>query len=251
MKESGTRSVKTGVTIEARMTSSRLPGKVLLPLVGRPALERMVERVRRARGIDQIIVATTVNRTDDPIAELAQSLGIGCHRGSEEDVLQRVLDAANAYRIDVIVELTGDCPLIDPEVISAVVATYREAGVDYVSNCLSSRTFPLGMETQVFATRVLADVARRTSSAEDHEHVSLYIYRHPELYSLLNHPAPAHFQSDLRLTLDTPADYELIRRVYETLYPANPEFGLADILALMKRQPELRSLNAGVQQKHV
>lgn len=234
------------------MTSSRLPGKVLLPIVGRPALERMVERVRRASGIDEIVIATTVNATDDPIAALASKLGIGCHRGSEEDVLQRVLDAANAYRLDVIVELTGDCPLIDPEIIQAVLATYRQAGVDYVSNCLNSRTFPLGMETQVFATRVLADVARRTADAEDHEHVSLFIYRHPELYSLQNHPAlPQFADSGLRLTLDTPADYELIRRVYETLYPANPEFGLADILALMKRQPELRSLNAGVQQKHV
>lgn len=244
--------MKTGITIEARMTSSRLPGKVLLPIAGRPALERMVERVRRVRGIDQIVIATTVNATDDPIAQLATSLGIGCHRGSEDDVLQRVLDAAFAYRLDVIVELTGDCPLIDPEVIQAVLSTYCEAGVDYVSNCLNSRTFPLGMETQIFATKVLADVARRTSDAEDHEHVSLYIYRHPELYSLQNHPAPVPFaDSSLRLTLDTPADYELIRRVYETLYPGNPEFGLADILALMKRQPELRSLNAGVQQKHV
>jgi spore coat polysaccharide biosynthesis protein SpsF len=243
--------MKFGVTIEARMTSSRLPGKVLLPIVGKPALERMVERVRRVAGIDQIVIATTVNGTDDPIAQLAAKLGVGCHRGSEGDVLQRVLDAANAYRLDVIIELTGDCPLIDPDVIEAVLSTYRAAGVDYVSNCLNSRTFPLGMETQVFATRVLADVARRTSHPEDHEHVSLYIYRHPELYSLQNHPAPTPFQSDLRLTLDTPADYELIRRIYETLYPANPEFGLADILALMKQQPELRSLNAGVQQKHV
>lgn len=243
--------MRIGITIEARMTSSRLPGKVLLPIAGKPALERMVERVRRVPGIDQIVVATTVNATDDPIAELAAAMGVGCHRGSEEDVLQRVLDAANAYGLDVIVELTGDCPLIDPAVIAAVISTYRQAGVDYVSNCLNSRTFPLGMETQVFATQVLADVARRTSEAEDREHVSLYIYRHPELYSLRNHPAPPPFQSDLRLTLDTPADYELIRRVYETLYPANPEFGLADILTLMECQPELRSLNAGVQQKHV
>jgi spore coat polysaccharide biosynthesis protein SpsF len=241
---------RVGITIEARMTSTRLPGKVLLPVLGRPMLAMMVERVRRVPGVDAIVIATTVNASDDPIAELAARLGVGCHRGSEEDVLQRVLDAARAHDLDVIVELTGDCPLIDPAVIASVIATYRTAGVDYVSNCLDSRTFPLGMETQVFATDILADVARRTDDAGDREHVSLYIYRHPELYSLQNHPAPAPLADGARLTLDTPADYELIRRVFEALYPTKPDFDLAAILALFRRQPELRALNAGVAQKH-
>lgn len=244
--------MKIIATIEARMTSSRLPGKVLLPAQGKPMLARMVERLRMVPSLDGIVVATTVNATDDPIEALAKELGIGCWRGSEDDVLARVLDAAQAFEADVIVELTGDCPLIDPAIVEQCVQDYKAAGVDYLSNILE-RTYPIGMDTQVFATKILADVASRTDDPTDHEHVSLYIYRHPELYSLKNVPAPAeHFDPELRLTLDTKQDYELIDTVFSALLPAKGAgFSLGDVLTLLKAHPELRKINDHVAHRWV
>jgi len=238
-------------TIEARMTSSRLPGKVLMPCQGQPMLALMIERLRQVPSLDGIVVATTVNATDDPIERLAQDLGVGCWRGSEDDVLMRVLDAAQAFKADVIVETTGDCPLIDPGIVDACIRRYRALGVDYVSNVLE-RGFPIGMDTQVFATAILADVARRTAAPVDHEHVSLYIYRHPELYTLANVAAPDHqFDPELRLTLDTPQDFQLIDKIFGALHAANPRFSLDDILALLKANPEWRALNSQVEHRYV
>lgn len=242
---------RTVATIEARMTSTRLPGKVLKEAVGKPMLELMIERLRRAPSLDGIVVATTANAADAPVAALAERLGVGVWRGSENDVLQRVLDAATHHGIDVIVETTGDCPLIDPAAVEDCIRVYRAAKVDYVSNVLE-RSYPVGMDTQVFATSILADVARRTNDPADREHVSLYIYRHPEIYSLRNAPAPpALARPDLALTLDTPEDYRLIGAVFETLYPKNPAFTLADVLALLDRRPEIAAMNAHVHRKKV
>src|SRR3954470_10802095 len=153
-------------TIEARMTSSRLPGKVLLPVLGRPLLELMVERLRRARTIDEIVIATTEDATSDPLQELAERLGIGCFRGSEDDVLARVLGAAQAYDAELIVELTGDCPLIDPALVDHLIERHREGGADYTANVLD-KTYPLGFAVQVFPTRVLAEVAELTDDPAD------------------------------------------------------------------------------------
>jgi spore coat polysaccharide biosynthesis protein SpsF len=243
--------MKIIATIEARMTSSRLPGKVLLPAQGAPMLARMVQRLKMVPSLDGIVVATTVNAADDPIEALAAELGIGCWRGSEDDVLKRVLDAAHAFEADVIVELTGDCPLIDPVIVEHCIQAYRAAGVDYLSNVLE-RTFPIGMDTQVFATSILDDVARRTLDPTDHEHVSLYIYRHPELYSLKNLAAPPELRDpDLRLTLDTPQDYQLIDQVFAALLPQGPGFPLGDILALLQARPDLRRINDHVAHRWV
>ncbi|MEK9725447.1 MAG: glycosyltransferase family protein [Rhodospirillaceae bacterium] len=236
--------------IEARMTSSRLPGKVLMEAAGKPMLQHMIERLQKVPSLDGVVVATTVNETDRPVVDLAESLGVGHFRGSEEDVLLRVLDAARAHDVDVIVEMTGDCPLIDPALVEACIQGYLAAGVDYVSNVLE-RTYPRGMDTQVFATDVLADVADRTDDPEDREHVSIFIYRNPQIYSLKNMPGPPELTDPgLGLTLDTPEDLDLIRRVFDALYPANPDFTLADILALLKNDPSLAELNAHVRRKH-
>ncbi len=237
-------------TIEARMTSSRLPGKVLMEAVGKPMLELMIERLRRAVSIDEVVIATTVNATDDPLVELAGRLGVGVFRGSEDDVLVRVLDAARAFEADVIVETTGDCPLIDPALVELCIQGYLEAGVDYLSNVLE-RTYPQGMDTQVFATDVLADVAARTDDPDDHEHVSLYIYSHPEIYSLKNLPGPPELTDPrLGLTLDTAEDFEMISRIFEALYADNRRFGLVDVMTYLERNPDVRKLNDHVQRKH-
>ena len=195
--------------------------------------------------------AATTNAADAPVAALAERLGVGLWRGSEDDVLSRVLEAAIHHRIDVIVEMTGDCPLIDPAAVEDCIRVYRAAKVDYVSNVLE-RSYPIGMDTQVFSTSILADVARRTNDPADHEHVSLYIYRHPEIYSLRNVPAASALaRPDLALTLDTPEDYRLIGAVFEALYPKNPAFTLADVLALLDRRPEIAAMNAHVRRKKV
>ena len=238
-------------TIEARMTSSRLPGKVLLPCQGRPMLALMIERLAQVPSLDGIVIATTTNATDDPVQDLAQQLGVGCWRGSEDDVLSRVLDAATAYGADVIVETTGDCPLIDPGIVETCIQRYGELGVDYLSNVLE-RGFPIGMDTQVFAIKILADVAKRTADPVDHEHVSLFIYRHPELYALANVAAlPHQTDPELRLTLDTPQDLALIERIFGALYPGNPKFTLDDILALLRDNPSWRHINSQVAHRYV
>jgi len=243
--------MKTAAIIQARMRSTRLPGKVLLPILGRPMLELMIERLRRVSALDEIIVATTVDPTCNPIEDLAQHLGVACYRGSEDDVLDRVLRAARAFHVDLIVEVTGDCPLIDPETITGVIRCFNSNQVDYCSNILE-RTYPRGMDVQVFPVAVLAEVAEITKDPADREHVSLYIYQHPERYRLLNMASGLQPEAaDLRLTVDTPGDFDLVSRVFERLYPRNPAFGLADILALFDRSPELRGINRNVQQKAV
>ncbi|HZR22186.1 MAG TPA: glycosyltransferase family protein [Vicinamibacterales bacterium] len=243
--------MKTVPIIQARMTSSRLPGKILKPILGRPMLELLIERLRRAKHVDDVVVATTSRPTDDPVEELCARIGAGCFRGSEDDVLDRVLGAAHAHAVDLIVEITGDCPLIDPTVVDRLVEMYHEGGADYVANVLT-RTYPRGLDTQVFPTSVLEDVARLTNDPVDHEHVSLYIYEHPERFRLRNLESglPERYWS-LRLTVDTPQDFALITAIYEALYPAHPDFALADVIALLDRRPDLVALNADIQQKPV
>jgi spore coat polysaccharide biosynthesis protein SpsF len=238
-------------TIEARMTSSRLPGKVLLPAAGKPLLELMVERLRRTRHLDEIVIATTEDASSDPLQALAERLGIGCFRGSEDDVLARVLGAAQAYDADLIVELTGDCPLIDPALVDHVIERHREGGADYTANVLE-KTYPLGFAVQVFPTAVLAEVASLTDDPADREHVSLYIYEHPERYRLRNVVSDHPESAELRLTVDTPEDYDppedydLVKTVFETLDGA---FGLPEILDLFARKPELAGINRHIEQK--
>ncbi|MDR3400892.1 MAG: glycosyltransferase family protein [Chthoniobacter sp.] len=243
--------MRTVITIEARMRSTRLPGKVLCPVLGRPMLALMVERLRRVQEAEAIVIATTSDPSCDPIEALAKELGVGCFRGSEDDVLDRVLQAARAAKADLIVETTGDCPLIDPDIISRLIREFRANTVDYCANILKP-TYPRGMDAQVFPVAVLEEVARLTDDPVDHEHVSLYIYQHPERFRLLNVESGLPAKSaELRLTVDTPEDYQLITEIYEALYPTNPRFALADVLDLFERRPELRSINADIRQKAV
>lgn len=243
--------MKTCAIIEARMTSSRLPGKIVLPVLGRPLLELLIERLKRAQSLDGIIVATTSNPTDDIVEQLTKRIGVGCFRGSEDDVLGRVLGAAKKYHVDVIVEITGDCPLIDPEIVEKLIGIYHTGNYDYVSNVLKT-TYPVGMDTQIFSTAVLQKVAALTDDPVDHEHVSLYIYEHPELFSLYNVDSdlPEKYQG-IRLTLDTREDYELIKTIYESLYPKKPSFILKDILEFLDKREELLNINRHILQRKV
>lgn len=237
--------------IEARCTSTRLPGKVLLPILGKPMLELMIERLRRARTLDGLVIATTDRPTDDPIEALGRRLGVGVFRGSEEDVLGRVLGAAQAFGADVIVETTGDCPLIDPALVDKVVADFRIGGADFVSNSLAYTT-PIGTDVRVFTTVALAEINRLSQDPSDHEHVSLHFWEHPEKYRLRNvrTELPAEV-TQLRLTVDTLDDFELVRAVYEALYPQQPDFTLAAVLTFLAQHPQLARSNQHIQQKAV
>ncbi len=237
--------------IEARYRSSRLPGKVVKPVMGQPMLSRMIERVSRARTLDAIVVACPDGPEDDVVEEVAFETGVFCFRGSENDVLARVVGAASANRADVIVELTGDCPLHDPSLIDKVVSDYMLGGADFVSNILPYTT-PRGTDVRVFAASALAEIAERSSDPADREHVSLHFWEHPERYTRRNVTTefPEH-ASDLRLTVDTAEDFRLVNEIYDALYPGKPAFTLWDVISLLDVRPELRAINEHVQQKAV
>ncbi len=241
-------------TIEARMTSSRLPGKILMSCLGKTMLEHMTGRVKRAGMLDDIIVATTTNAADDAIIAEAGRLGIRHYRGSEENVMLRVLEAAVSHRADIIVELTGDCPLIDPALIDGAVQEYLLSGVDYVSN-LKIEDFerglshPLGYAVQVFSTELLADACSRTRDPLDREHVSRYFYRTPDRYSLKYLPtAKAQRGPNMSVTLDTPEDFQVICSVLKALEPANPDFTIEDVVEYLTAHPEICQINQNISQ---
>ncbi len=236
-------------TVEARMRSSRMPGKVLLPLAGKPALERLVERVRRSTYVDDVVVATTVNPEDEAIVEHCRKMECRCFRGSEDDVLSRVLGAARDARADVIVELTGDCPLVDHRHIDSVIELFYSDRYDYAANIIE-RSFPDGFDVQVFPVRVLEQVDGLTDDSIDRVHVSYYIYTHPQQFKLANQNATGDMVwPDLGLTLDEQADYELIGRIYAELLPEWEDFSAFDVIGLLKRKPELLHINAHVRRK--
>lgn len=235
--------------IQARMTSTRLPGKVLMPAAGKPMLEHEIDRVRRARRIDRIVVATTTNAADDPVAALALRLGVGVHRGSEHDVLTRMADAAAADGAGLVVRLTADCPLLDPAVLDRLVERLlsAEPPAQYATNSLP-RTWPLGLDAEAMRAEALFAAAREATDPYDREHVTPFLYRHPDRFRLVNLPSPVDL-SRHRWTLDTPADYELLRRILEALLPVRPTFGYQDVLALLEAHPDWPAINAAVPQK--
>lgn len=242
---------KIVATIEARMTSSRLPGKVLLPLAGKPALGHLIERIQNSKYVDEIVVATTINYADERIVSLAKSLGVNYFRGSEDDVLSRVLLAAQSVHGDIIVELTGDCPLVNGELIDRGIEEFFSHDVDYASNTLT-RSYPDGFDVQVFPVAVLAEVAKLTQDPVDRVHVSLYMYNHPERFRLHNWlPTKKElFWPDLRVTLDEKADYELLNIIFEKLLPDNKKFGVSEVITFLRNNQQLLAINKNVRTKN-
>jgi spore coat polysaccharide biosynthesis protein SpsF len=236
-------------TIEARMTSSRLPGKVLLPVTERPLLAHLVRRLRAVPALSDIVLATTVNPSDDVLVEFARAAGIRFFRGSEDDVMGRVIGAASSAEAELIVEITGDCPIIDPDIVETVIRTYIANDADYVSNA-HVRSFPDGMDVQVFPFATLVRSASMTDDPLDREHVTLHIRNHPELFRHLHVVAPPQLHwPELGLTLDEPGDYELIRRVIERLEPGDPVFKCGDVVRLLRDNPAWLDLNRTVVRK--
>lgn len=237
---------KVVVTIEARMTSSRLPGKILMESCGKPLLQHMIERIKRSKKIDDVIVATTVNSDDDVVEKLCRKIGCNCFRGSEDDVLLRVLEAAKSIGADVIVETTGDCPVIDWRHIDYLVGIYASGNYDYVANN-TIRSFPDGFDIRIFSTKMLEEINNMTQELDDHEHVSIYFTKHPEKYNLYNWMASAPFnRPELEITLDEYGDYQLINAVYEGLYYNNSDFTCKDVIDFLDSNSDIRSYINGI-----
>lgn len=245
-------SPRVVASVEARMRASRLPGKMLEDLNGRPVLLRVLERLARAETLDAVIVATTDDPADAPLAALAEEAGYLVHRGSEADVLQRVVDAQQAMGADVAVEICGDCPVLDPALVDLTIDSFFANECD-VAACGARQSYPQGTEVQVFAVAALADVAARVDDPAAREHVARYFHEHPERYDILHLVAPRALQApDLRLQLDYPEDLTLLRHLYEELEPAcGPAFGVADILALLRDRPDLAEINAHCEERAV
>jgi spore coat polysaccharide biosynthesis protein SpsF len=225
-------------SIEARMTSNRLPGKVLLPCLGRPMLELMIERVQRSRYVDAIVVATTINATDDPIMELATKLGIRFFRGSEFDVVGRVASAMQEAKADIIVQLTSDCPLIDPEIVDQVIRIYAANEFDHVSNAIV-RSYPDGLDVQVSSLPVLQKCYALCENDKDREHLFYTVRRNTDKIRTFHVLAPPELcWPQWRWTLDTREDYQRICAIYENLYPKNPAFSSNDIAQWMLAKPD-------------
>jgi spore coat polysaccharide biosynthesis protein SpsF len=241
--------MRVAVIVQARMGSMRLPGKVLKEVLSRPLLSHQFERLRRAKTASTLVLATSVLPGDDALAAWAKSEGVSCSRGSESDVLARFRAAAETASADVVVRATGDCPLIDSGVLDDAVDLFLKSGAKgYGSNCNPERTFPRGLDVEVFSRAALEEAALKAKDPAEREHVTPYLIRRPDRFP------PALLRSDgdhsrHRWTVDAPEDFELVRRIIEALYPAKPAFSWRDVLALLERYPEWVALNAHVEQK--
>lgn len=239
-------------SIEARMTSSRFPGKVLADIEGVPALTRLLRRLRRARRLDAIVLATSDRSTDDPLATWAASEGLPVHRGSEDDVLARVVGAHRQLQSDLVVEVTGDSILLDPQVIDWGIEMFLANDCDVAAN-VAQLSFPMGVDVQVFRLADLVQVEATIPDPAVREHVSLYFYEHPEHYRILHLIAPDQWRHpDWRFQLDYPEDAELIRAIYRCLEPQwGDGFGLAEMVPLLTQSPELLEINCHCVEKSV
>ena len=235
--------------VQMRMGSTRLPGKSMKTILGKPLVGFLMERLKRVQGSQRVVLATTANSTDDVLADYCSSHGWDCFRGSEEDVLDRYYQCALHYNADAIVRICGDCPLIDPDIVDRVIRRYLELSpaIDYVSNTLE-RTFPRGMDVEVFSFGSFKKIAQMARTPSEREHVTSYYYLHPELFKLDNVPNDTDM-SKYRLTVDVEDDFKLIRLILEHLYPKKPDFDLKDIGNIMEKHPEWVKINAHVQQK--
>jgi spore coat polysaccharide biosynthesis protein SpsF len=232
----------TIIILQARTSSRRLPGKVLEPILGRPLLARLIERACRARRIDRLVAATSVDGSDDGVESLCRRIGVECFRGHLHDVLDRFHQAARQFQAKTVVRLTGDCPLADPDVIDAAVDCFRAQPCDYASNTIE-RTFPKGLDVEVFSADWLETAWREARLPYEREHVTAYVHHQAQRFARRSLRCARDY-SALRWTVDEPADLQFVREVYAALEPENPRFRWTDVLELVRRRPDLAALNA-------
>ncbi|MBI5960295.1 MAG: glycosyltransferase family protein [Chloroflexi bacterium] len=235
------------VIIQARMTSTRLPGKVLLNLAGRPMLSQQVQRLKACQRVDEIVIATTTNATDDPVIELARQDNVGWFRGSESDVLARYVGAAQQAQAGAVVRITADCPLIDPQLVDRALDELNDyaAECDYVSNVIK-RTYPRGLDVEAFFFDTLLRVNRLAQSSPAREHVTVVVRSEkPELF-LTRDIVDRHDNSDLRWTVDTPVDFEVIRQLYDFFDLGTKIAPYSDMITYVRAHPDLARLNTHI-----
>jgi spore coat polysaccharide biosynthesis protein SpsF len=228
--------------LQARVSSTRLPRKILKTILGQPMLALQVERLRRCRRLDKLIVATSTDPSDDALAELCARIGVECYRGSLDDVLDRFYQAARPYQPVHVVRLTGDCPLTDPESIDQLIDFYMAAGCDYASNC-HVPSLPDGLDAEILRMSALEIAWREAQLPSEREHVTPYIRNHPERFRVGLWRNDVDFSAQ-RWTVDEPEDFEFVSRVYEALYPKKPAFVMGDVLTLLNENPRLGDINA-------
>lgn len=227
--------------LQARVGSTRLPGKVLRPILGLPMIIRQIERLSRVRRIDRLVLATSTDEADDGLAQLCEGHGVCCFRGSLNDVLDRFYQAAGEYVPEHVVRLTGDCPLIDPDLVDRVIACHVGEGNDYTSNTIPP-TYPDGLDVEVVRFRCLQEAWKEAVLPSEREHVTPFVYRRPDRYKIGHVRNPVDLSS-LRWTVDEPEDFDVVTAIYEALYPGNPMFTTDDILAHLDRNPALKNAN--------
>ena len=238
---------KTVVIIQARMTSSRLPGKILKPLASKPVIQHVIERCQRIPGIDAVCVAAPDGEDQLPLKEFIDGLkDVLFFQGSEHNVMQRTLDAAVFAGADTLVRVTSDCPFIDPEVSGALLSAYQSLNVSY-ARLVMDKGFPLGFDTEVFKTDILKQAALAEPDDYEKEHVTPYIWRRPEQFSciMLDHVPDLR---NWRLVVDEEKDYAFASAVYDELYTRKPEFGFEDLKTLFAEKPSLLAINSEVKQ---
>lgn len=237
---------KVGLILQARTGSSRLPGKVLKGLLGKPMLSRVIERLKRCQKIDEIIMATTNLPQDRVLVELAEAEDVRGFAGNclENDVLTRYLQAAQHFNIDVIARVTADCPLIDPQVVDSFIDKFFELGVDYLTNSLT-KTFPHGVDAEVFYTSCLAESSELSDKIEEREHVVIPMRHHPERFKIINIEAEGVLRRpEIRITVDTIADFFVVEKIYQALYPQKGNtFNTLDVITFLDKNPEVKNFN--------
>lgn len=236
---------KITTIIQARLGSSRFPGKTLMTIKGETLLGHLIRRVKVSGCVTDIIIATTNNNKDDALVSFAKEKGLRVYRGSEEDVLDRFYKTAVEYGVEHIVRVTPDCPMIDPDIMDRVISKYLEGTYDYVSNTITP-TYPDGYDTEVFSFSALERAWREAELHSEREHVTSYIYKHPDLFRLCNVKKDGEDLSWMRFTVDTPRDYEFVSEVFEKLGCVHGIFHMDDILKLLKENPELLDINKGI-----
>jgi spore coat polysaccharide biosynthesis protein SpsF len=229
--------------VQARMGSTRLPGKVMKEIMGRPMLSFLIERLERAKTLDQIVIATTDKDAEEPIIELCQRLKVHVFRGSENDVLDRFYKAAVEFKADIIVRLTADNSLIDPQVVDHFVSVFlKDPRSVYLHN---GRSYPNGTDVEVFSMKSLTQAWGSATLASEREHVTAYIHKHPELFKMVTLELEEDC-SAFRFTVDEAADFQVVTKVLESLYPSNPSFGFKDVVTFLKTHPDIYSVNKGI-----
>jgi len=230
--------------IQARISSTRLPRKVLKKIEDKTILEHVINRVKTAKKLDDVIVATTVKKEDLEIVKLCANLGISIFCGSEDDVLDRYYQTARLFKADHIIRITSDCPLIDPQVLGKVIELYFQKKADYASNTMSE-TFPDGLDAEVFSFKTLKRAWENAKLSSEREHVTPYIRKNSNIFKIVNLKSNINL-NNRRWTIDEPEDFEFIKIIYKNLYPKDSLFGMETILNYLRKNPEVEKINKNI-----